>query len=275
MRESVTEQEVSFYRENGFLVLPDLLDAREVQSWRHAVTHALAERTGRFPKDASEYAPFFSEVHEYHDHVFSQTINLWMTSPEVRALVLDHRLGRIAATLAGVEGMRVYLDQALVKEPFANPTAYHLDVPYWAFTSGNALTIWFALSDATVENGCLCYVPGTHLDERSESVPIDEDLGGLFKVYPEWTKRDPVFCPVPAGGAVVHNGLTAHGAGANMTPHQRIAHSIAYMPDGARFNGAQDVYTKAQVEHMAVGDLLDDERQNPLVFSARSTHATG
>lgn len=272
MREAVTQQEVDFYHQNGFVVLPDLLDGEEVKTWRQAVIRALADRTGIFPKEDTEYAPFFSEVHEYHDKVFSQTINLWMTSPEVRDLVLDQRMGRIAATLAGVDGMRIYLDQALIKEPFANPTAFHLDVPYWSFKANNALTIWVALSDATIENGCLCYVPTTHLDERYDNVQIDEDIGALFKVYPAWKDIDPVFCPVPAGGAVVHNGLTAHGAGANMTPHRRIAVAIAYMPDGARFNGAQDVYTKEQVDRMTVGDLLADEEQNPLVFSAASAH---
>jgi phytanoyl-CoA hydroxylase len=272
LREAVTLQEVDFYRQNGFLVLPDLLDGEEVKTWREAVIRALAERTGIFPKDDNEYAPFFSEVHEYHDKVFSQTINLWMTSPAVRDLVLDQRLGRIAATLADVDGVRIYLDQVLIKEPFANPTAFHLDVPYWSFKASNALTIWVALSDATIENGCLCYVPKTHLDERYDNVQIDKDIGALFDVYPAWKDIDPVFCPVPAGGAVVHNGLTAHGAGANMTPRQRIAMAIAYMPDGARFNGAQDVYTKEQVARMRIGDLLENEDQNPLVFSAASMH---
>lgn len=275
MRVHVTDDEVSFYRENGFVVLRDLLEPAEVEAWRDDVVRGLAARTGTFPKDDTEYAPFFSEVHEYHDKVFTQTVNLWMTSPEVARRVLDPRLGRIAATLAGTDGMRIYLDQALVKEPFANPTAFHLDVPYWAFTSSKALTIWFALSDATIENGCLCYIPRSHRDERYDNVLIDEDIGALFTVYPDWKAVDPVFCPVPAGGAVVHNGLTAHGAGANMTGRQRIAIAVAYMPDGARFNGAQDIYTKEQVERMAVGDVLDDEAQNPLVFSAGTVHAAG
>ena len=278
MRQTVSEREVAFYRDNGFVVLPDLLDPHDLRIWRHAVTRALGERTGRFPRADSQYAPFFSEVHEYHDKVFTQKINLWMTSPDVRELVLDRRLGRIAATLAGVDAVRIYLDQALVKEPYANPTAFHLDVPYWAFSASNALTIWIALSDATVENGCLCYLPGTHRDERYDNVQIDKDIGALFDVYPDWGKIEPIFCPVPAGGAVVHNGLTAHGAGANMTPHRRTAMTVAYMPDGTRFNGSQDVYTKEQVRGMALGDVLDDEAQNPLVFSvstgssARSSH---
>ena len=40
---------------------------------------------------------------------------------------------------------------------------------------------------------------------------------------------------------VLHNGLTFHGAGANMTPGRRRAITCAYMPDGATFNGQRNV----------------------------------
>ena len=49
--------------------------------------------------------------------------------------MLDERLGKMAADLAGVEGIRIWHDQALIKEAWANPTAWHLDNPYWSFPS--------------------------------------------------------------------------------------------------------------------------------------------
>ena len=176
----------------------------------------------------------------------------------------------MAAQLSGCAGVRVYLDQALVKEPYANPTAFHVDVPFWAFTSPDALTIWIAMDDATAENGCLCYVPGSHRDQVSGNADIGPELGALFEVYPQWKDVEPVFCPVPAGSAVVHNGLTAHGAGANMTPRQRFAMTIAYMPDGAIFNGRQDIYTTGEVATLKAGDPLDDPGLNPLVYPERT-----
>ncbi|HSZ43279.1 MAG TPA: phytanoyl-CoA dioxygenase family protein [Trebonia sp.] len=146
-----------------------------------------------------------------------------MTDTDVRDLVLDRRLGRLAAELAGVDGMRIWLDQALIKEPWSSPTAFHVDNPFWSFRR--------------------------------------------FDVYPELGSSAPVFCPVPAGSAVAHNGLTAHGAGANMTNGRRFAMTVAYMPDGATFNGQQDILTREQVARLKVGDPLDDEAQNPLVFT--------
>ena len=58
--------------------------------------------------------------------------------------------------------MRLWCDQALIKQPFANPTAWHIDVPYWSFDSSHAISAWIPLDDATTENGCLYFMPGSH-----------------------------------------------------------------------------------------------------------------
>lgn len=268
MRDHATNEEIEHYRRDGFVILPDVLDAREVASWRTTLSAAVARRQGRLPEQSARYGEFFRTEHEYYDKVFTQKINLWASDSAVRPLVLSPNLGRIAAELSGCGGVRLYLDQALVKEPFANPTAFHIDVPFWAFTSPDALTIWIAMDDATAENGCLCYIPGSHTEQRFDNADIGPELGALFEVYPQWKDIDPVFCPVRAGSAVVHNGLTAHGAGANMTPRQRFAMTIAYMPDGAVFNGNQDIYTSERVAGLNVGDPLDDPGLNPLVYPA-------
>ncbi|HLI36219.1 MAG TPA: phytanoyl-CoA dioxygenase family protein [Streptosporangiaceae bacterium] len=266
MRGHVTDEEIRRYRRDGFAVLRDVLSPGETAFWRGTLTGALERRQGRLPGDPGQYGEFFRTEHEYYNKVFTQKINLWKTDQAVRPLVLSEDLGRMAAQLSGSSGVRVYLDQALVKEPYANPTAFHIDVPFWSFTSADALTIWLALDDATVQNGCLCYIPGSHREQRFDNADIGPELGALFGVYPQWKDIDPVFCPVPAGSAVVHNGLTAHGAGANMTPRRRFAMTIAYMPDGSVFNGKQDIYTSEQAARMKPGDVLDDPALNPLVY---------
>lgn len=267
----VTPMEIEQYQVNGFVVLPELLDDEELLTWRHVVLRAI-ERGTRLPLDGENYEDSFrkdgfTESDEYYNRVFTQKINLWMTDSDARRLVLDQRLGRVATQLAGVRGMRIWLDQVLIKEPWGNPTAFHIDVPFWGFTSPDALTIWIALSDSTLTNGALCYIPGSHRLREYKNAQVAPDLGALFRIYPELAQVEPVFCPVPAGSAVAHNGLTAHGAGANMTPQRRLAMTVAYMPDGSRFNGQQDILTNDQVSRLGVGDVLDDEAQNPLVYS--------
>ena len=77
-----------------------------------------------------------------------------------------------------------------------------------------------------------------------------------------------------AGDAAFHNGLMAHAAGPNMTPRSRRAMTCAYMPDGATFNGNQNILSDAQIARLEIGDVLDDESQVPLVWS-KETAAAG
>ena len=184
----------------------------------------------------------------------------------MRKLMLNPALGKMAATLAGVEGMRIWHDQALIKQPWANPTGWHLDNPYWSFHSRDAISIWVALDDATMQNGCLYYLPGSHKTATFDNVGIGENIGDIFRVYPEWSEIMPVPAIMKAGSCGFHNGLIAHGAGANMTPGWRRAMTCGFMPDGATFNGKQNVLSDEQVARLTIGDVIDDDSQNPLIY---------
>lgn len=70
-----------------------------------------------------------------------------------------------------------------------------------------------------------------------------------------------------AGSASFRNGLCIHGAGANMTPGVRRAMTCAYMPDGSTFNGIQNILSREKFEPIKIGDLLNDDVQNPLIYS--------
>jgi len=75
-----------------------------------------------------------------------------------------------------------------------------------------------------------------------------------------------VAAPCKAGSAVFHNGLVAHAAGVNLTPRPRRAMTCAYMPDGSTFNGQRNILSKAYFETLTVGDVLDNEDENPLIW---------
>jgi ectoine hydroxylase-related dioxygenase (phytanoyl-CoA dioxygenase family) len=206
--------------------------------------------------------------------VFTQKIFLWRSSERVRQLVFDRRLAQMAAELEGVDALRVWQDQVLVKEPWGHPTAFHLDGPIFAFSTPHCISVWVALDDATLSNGCLAYIPASHKAQSMRNAAIGSDLGGLFRENPDWADTTPVFCPVPAGGAVVHNGFIAHGAGANMTPGRRRAMTVVYMVDGATFDRADGsswegawAWTREQRARYQPGDRLDDDEQFPLVYS--------
>ncbi len=265
MYTDLTQAQIDSYRHNGFIVIHDFLTADELEAWRDAVEEAVAG-LGKWKLAGQKGNERWQEGDSYYDRVFVQRINLWKANEKVRQVMLDPRLGRMAAQLAGVEGIRLYHDQALHKAPWANPTAWHLDDPFWSFSSPDAISIWVALDDSTLENGCLYFMPGTHKRATFKSSGIGENLGDLFNVYPQWKNNPTVAAPMKAGSCSFHNGLVAHAAGANMTPGWRRAMTCLYMPDGSAFNGNQDVLPDAYMATLKIGAPLDNDEQNPLIY---------
>ncbi|MDA1192962.1 MAG: phytanoyl-CoA dioxygenase family protein [Candidatus Poribacteria bacterium] len=262
MRTELSFEQIESYRDNGFVVIDNFLTPDELEEWRAAVDGAVTKRGHYRPAEerAGSNATFYTRV-------FIQSLQLWKDSDAVKKLVLDPRIGKMCCELEGVDGFRVWHDQALIKEPWANPTSFHLDNPYWSFTSRHSISIWVALDDATEQNGCLYFLPKSHQTARHENVGIGPNMNGLFAVYPEWATIKPFVGSMKAGSCSFHNGLMAHGAGANMTPGYRRAMTCAYMPDGSTFNGTRNILTEEQVSKLKIGDLLDDPDQNPLVYS--------
>lgn len=268
MKNELTAEQVSQYQKNGFVVIEDFLDANDLQQWRTALDEAIEKRNGNKMPDRKEVFGKGDDADKsYFENVFDQLINLWQDNDKMREIMLDERIGKMAADLAGVNGIRIWHDQALVKKPWANPTSFHLDTPYWSFSDRKALSIWVALDDVTYENGCLFFIPGSHQTTRLEIAGIGKNMGSIFSVYPELIKTQSVPALMKAGSCSFHNGLTIHGAHANMTPGFRRAMTCAYMPDGNTYNGTQNILSDAQISKLKIGDLLNDDEQNPLIYS--------
>ncbi|HMR84712.1 MAG TPA: phytanoyl-CoA dioxygenase family protein [Niabella sp.] len=269
MNYKLTKEQVSFYKENGFLVIEDFLDANELEEWRNAVMNAIDERHGMKIPGKNIQVGMEDGINEdagYFSKVFDQLLNLWQTSEAMKKLMLDPRIGKMAAELAGVEGIRIWHDQALIKRPWANPTSWHLDTPFWSFSDRRALSIWVALDDATPENGCLYFMPGSFKETTFENKGIGKNMDGIFSVYPQFSKA-PSFCGnMKAGSCSFHNGLTIHGAGANMTNGYRRAMTCAYMPEGNVYNGEPNILPEIYLNNLSVGDILDNDAQNPLIY---------
>lgn len=269
MKTNLSQQQIDQYQQDGFLVIEEFLSAEELEQWRAALDKAVDKRNGnKLPNREKVYGKDDDKDTAYFDKVFDQLINLWMDNEAMRSLMLDSRLGNMAATLAQVEGIRIWHDQALIKQPWANPTSWHLDTPYWSFTDRRALSIWVALDDATLENGCLFFIPGSHKQTRFDNPGIGKNMGTIFEVYPAFRQSKAIPAVMKAGSCSFHNGLTIHGAHANMTPGYRRAMTCAYMPDGCRFNGIQNILSDEQVAQLEIGDVLNDDTQNPLIYTA-------
>ena len=270
MNYKITNQQKEFYRQNGFLVIDDFLTSEELANWRKKIFYAFEKRNGiKIPGTniiTGENDGINSDAN-YFGKVFDQIINLWQTDNDVKDLILDERIGEMAATLSNSTGIRPWHDQALFKKPWANPTAWHLDTPFWSFSNRDALSIWIALDDATIENGCLYFIPGSHKETNFKNIGIGKNMDSIFEHYPQFRTVQPVAAPLKAGSCSFHNGLTIHAAGANMTAGFRRAMTCAFMPDGSTFNGIQNILSDDYFNSLKVGDLLNNEEQNPLIYT--------
>jgi ectoine hydroxylase-related dioxygenase (phytanoyl-CoA dioxygenase family) len=270
MRTELTLQAIAQYQDDGFLVIEDFLSPEELAIWRTALDEAVEKRKGNKLPDRKEvYGKGDDADKSYYDNVFDQLINLWKDNEKIKEIMFDERLGKMAAQLSGAEGIRIWHDQALIKKPWANPTSWHLDTPYWSFSDRRALSIWVALDDATYENGCLFFIPGSYRQTTFENPGIGKNMGAIFTTYPELKGNKSVAAPMKAGSCSFHNGLTIHGAHANMTPGYRRAMTCAYMPDGSTFNGIPNILSDEEVARLQIGDLLNNEVLNPLIYSGK------
>ena len=271
MKNELSADQISKYQNDGFIVIEDFLSTDEVENWRNALDEAVKKRGGNKMPDRKEvYGKGDDADKSYYDNVFAQLINLWQDNEKMRNIMLDERIGKMAAKLAGADGIRIWHDQALIKKPWANPTSFHLDTPYWSFSDRRALSIWVALDDVTYENGCLFFVPESYKKTKLEIAGIGKNMDAIFSAYPEFINTNATPALMKAGTCSFHNGLTIHGAHANMTPGYRRAMTCAYMPDGSTYNGTQNILSDEQIAKLKIGDLLNDDLQTPLIYSKNS-----
>jgi Protein involved in biosynthesis of mitomycin antibiotics/polyketide fumonisin len=142
-----------------------------------------------------------------------------------------------ASQLLGNRAVRFWHDQLFWKPPKqGGVVAWHQDYSYWTRTRPVAhLTCWCALDDASVENGCLQYIPGSQRWGLLPKPVIAGELQGIRNFLDEKQQQQfdhPQFAPVKAGEAIFHHPLTLHGSGANTSTTPRRAFVINVIADG-------------------------------------------
>lgn len=230
----LTQDQIAAYRRDGYIQLNDVITGPALAAMQAAVAAGVAG-------DAAARDP--SRPKTSYEQIFIQCVNLWQRHEAVRPFVLSQRFAHIAAQLCG-SPVRIWHDQALFKEPHTGAkTPWHQDTPYWPHDpKKEQLTIWIALKDVTVQNGCMSFLPGTHklLDIEPVNLGAPQDL---YAVAPQTKGIKPVTCELKAGSCTFHNGMTFHYAGPNRSDAMREAFAIIYMPDGTRYTGEPHLVT--------------------------------
>ena len=166
---------------------------------------------------------------------FIQMFNLWRHDPSARAFVFARRFAAVAAELMGVDGVRLYHDQGLFKEPGGGATPWHQDQFYWPLETTDTITLWMPLVPVTPEMGLMTFASASHrAGSLGEYAIGDESQAAFERVVAErgWT-RTPTPALVP-GDASFHAGWTLHSAPPNATETLREAMTIIYFADGTR-----------------------------------------
>jgi ectoine hydroxylase-related dioxygenase (phytanoyl-CoA dioxygenase family) len=222
----VTEEQRAFYRENGFVHIPNVLSRDEAERFRQVALDYTAA-----------HPPLSNRP------VFDQHVNCWTDDDRMKQLTLHPNVAKVASALVGVP-LRLWHDQILIKQPHNNaPTEFHQDLPYWPHSGTiTPISAWIALCDVPVERGCMTFLPGSH---RITDLPAQNlgDPRSLFQLAPDlvWSPRLTV--PLKAGDCTFHHGLCAHMATPNFTDEPRVAHVVIFMGRNTTYSGKGHVVT--------------------------------
>jgi hypothetical protein len=240
---------------DGHAMVPGLASADEVAAYRSGLEDAAARRT-------FERRPI--NERDTYSAAFLQCVNLWRADEVARRFVFAPRFAKAAADLLGVDGVRLYHDQALLKEPGGGHTPWHQDQFYWPFDTEKTITMWMPLADLDPAVGSMTFATGSHRVGKLRGHAISDASEAEFarlvrdERLPEFT-----YGALHAGDATFHAGWTLHRAGPNPTDRMRPVMTVIYFADGARVSEPDSVYQEFDLATwlpgMQPGDLAASE----------------
>jgi len=227
----LSDEQIEQFRQEGFLAGVRVLSDEQVEVLR-------SELEGLAHPDHRGHELFY----EFHTNessdpqtVLFHALGAWRITPGFHDLLWNPAFVMPASQLLG-GAVRFWHDQLFCKPPrHGGVVAWHQDYSYWTRTTPMAhLTCWIALDDATVDNGCVHYVPGSH---RWPLLPITGLAGNMDAIQSVLTpEQEAAFRPVPVelrkGYASFHDAMTVHGSYENRTDRPRRAAVINVFRDG-------------------------------------------
>ncbi|HEX4125830.1 MAG TPA: phytanoyl-CoA dioxygenase family protein, partial [Tepidisphaeraceae bacterium] len=140
----VTPEQIAKFRQDGYVKLKNVFAPATLGYYGKEITEQVL-RLNNQTKPMSERTTY--------EKAFLQIMNIWTHSEVVKEFVFGKKLGRLAAELMGVKGVRIYHDQALYKEPGGGFTPWHADQYYWPLSNANSVTAWIPLQAVPLEMG--------------------------------------------------------------------------------------------------------------------------
>ena len=226
---SLSPAAVDEFRLNGFLKVDDVLTPTEVSDLGARADLVAAGEATHIPNSSLQLEPEFRDgTTAVADRVLAtrKLFNMAVYDDLLWAHATNPAVVDIVADLLGTDDIKMYGDQLFMKSPVTGTAQpWHQDSASWRdIFPMDLVTAWTAIDDATLDNGCLRFVPGTHRWGMLSGQRLSHFIDDLE------TERWPaVPVPVRAGGISFHHSLTLHTSSKNTSPTRRRAYAIHYM----------------------------------------------
>jgi hypothetical protein len=235
----VTDEEVSSYRENGWVKLDGLMSPE--------LANELLERAkARMGEHATVEMP------DNRPNIMTPQLRAlwqdWQNPAEedelFRSVSQSRAMGRLASRLLRDRDVRWWGDGILCKLPSSeggSRTPWHQDFPYVALDRIGLLNVWVALVDMPAEMGTMRFLNRSQRIGPMGRVIHRTDGKDLLDLYP-WIAEEHEVSPalrLKCGDATVHDWMTVHAAPPNETDQPRWAYTDSLLPAETLFTGAQ------------------------------------
>jgi ectoine hydroxylase-related dioxygenase (phytanoyl-CoA dioxygenase family) len=250
---------IEAFRANGFVRLKEVFSAEELARYAPEIERLTLAKQARPLEERSTYGKAFLQI-----------TNLWEHGGLAREFVFGKRLARIAAELLEVEGVRLYHDQSLMKEPGGGFTPAHADQYYWPLASNRVITAWVPLKAVPAEMGPIGFYAGSHRFEFGRDLPISDESEARVSAEMERQGFTLVDDPLELGEVSFHSGWTFHRAGPNQTDRPRSVMTIIYMDKDMRLKAPspdQQADRDAFCPGVELGEVIASPK-NPVLWTS-------
>jgi hypothetical protein len=232
----LSNEQVSHFHEYGYLSGIKLLEETQVEQLRDELD-----------KIADPAHPGHNLFYEFHSNestdpnaILFHSLGHWRITKGFHDVLWNPAFLMAASQLLGDRSVRFWHDQLFCKPAkHGGVVAWHQDYSYWTRTIAmQHLTCWVGLDDATIENGCLHYIPKSHKWGLLDKPELAGDMEGVLDYLTEEQKAE--FNPIPIelkkGYATFHHPLMVHGSYKNDSPNSRRAFVLNVFADGTVSN---------------------------------------
>ncbi len=164
------------------------------------------------------------------------TDHLAEADPEIMRFVKRPEFVEVTCAFLGPD-TDLYWNQSVYKAPGGTKQfPWHQDDGYMEVDPAPYLTLWLAINDVTLENGCVWFLPGSH----TRGVVPHEDTPIGKSCYSLEAAHQGVPAPLPAGSIAAFWSQTMHKSGLNVSDHMRKAFVIQYAAAGLKYAHNQE-----------------------------------